>query len=103
MTEDSPFIRSHYYLMSWLRGEGDVLCYFTVTNADACHLGGSQMAGASLLITAHMKLHWTVVDSTGDGMEGGGGRQHAPGTLALGLCRRDSSLPCVCDRQRESV
>lgn len=30
MTEDRPFIRSHYNLMSGLRGELTVLCYFTL-------------------------------------------------------------------------
>lgn len=47
MTEHWPFIGSHHIPMSRLRGEVAVLCYFAVTSTDACHLGGSQMAGAS--------------------------------------------------------
>lgn len=65
MTEDWPFIRSHYNPMSWLRGGVTVLCYFALTHADARHLGGSQMAGASFLITVHMRQHYTVDDDGG--------------------------------------
>lgn len=54
--------------MSWLRGAVALLCYFALTNGD---VGGSQMVGASFLITVHVKRHWTVDDD-------GGGRRRAP-------------------------
>lgn len=41
--------------MSWLQGQVAVCCCFTVTNTDACRLGRSQAAGASFLITVHVR------------------------------------------------
>lgn len=36
------------------------MCYFALTNADARCLGGSQMAGASFLISVPMRQHKSV-------------------------------------------